>query len=122
MATLSEVAHEWFTAASLGDLLEELTLRNAAGAEKRNIALSREDYAKQKRFSPEFVRLLSETTSRSFHSWIRARAENTFGLFEEDLDQVLQLKRQQAELAGYEAYPYDALADEFKGLHRRPLG
>ena len=115
MATLAEIAHEWVTAASLGDLLIELSGRNdLSAAGQRNIALSLEDYTKQKKISPEFIRLLSETTSRSFHSWIRARSANSFALFEEDLDQVLQLKKQQAELAGYKQHPYDALLDEFE--------
>jgi len=115
MATLSEIAHEWLTAASLGDLLVELNNRgDLPSDEKRNVALSLEDYNKQKKFSPAFIRLLSETTSRSFHSWIRARSANSFALFEEDLDKVLQLKRQEAELAGYKQHPYDALLDEFE--------
>ncbi|HMH22920.1 MAG TPA: carboxypeptidase M32 [Puia sp.] len=115
MATLSEIAHEWFTAASLGDLLTELNNRgDLSPGEKRNISLSLEDYNKQKRFSPAFIRLLSETTSRSFHSWIRARSANSFALFEEDLDKVLQLKREEAELAGYQQHPYDALLDEYE--------
>src|SRR5882724_1111878 len=115
MATLSEIAHEWLTSSGLGDLLAELNGRaDLSPEEKRNITLSLEDYTKQRKFSPEFIRLLSETTSRSFHSWIRARSANSFALFEEDLDKVLQLKRQEAELAGYKEHPYDALLDEFE--------
>jgi carboxypeptidase Taq len=115
MATLAEIAHEWFTAPGMGDLLRELSARDdlQAGGQ-RNVALSLEDYDKQKKFSPEFVRLLSETTSRSYHSWIQARSANSFALFQEDLNKVLQLKRQQAELAGYERHPYNALLDEFE--------
>jgi carboxypeptidase Taq len=115
IATLAETAHEWLTAASLGDLLVELNGRDdLQPEERRNIALSLEDYTKQKRFSPEFIRVLSETTSRSFHSWIRARSANAFSLFEEDLGKLLLLKRQEAELAGYKQHPYDALLDEFE--------
>jgi carboxypeptidase Taq len=115
IATLSETAHEWLTSPVLGDLLTELNARGGLQApEQRNIALSLEDYTKQKKFSPEFIRLLSETASRSFHSWIKARHANSFSLFEEDLDQLIRLKRQQADLAGYSGHPYDALLDEFE--------
>jgi carboxypeptidase Taq len=115
IATLAETAHEWLTAPGLGGLLFELNARgDLQPEEKRNVALSLEDYTKQKKFSPEFIRVLSETSSRSFHSWIRARSANSFSLFEEDLDKLLQLKRQEAELAGYARHPYDALLDEFE--------
>ncbi|HEX9511049.1 MAG TPA: carboxypeptidase M32 [Puia sp.] len=115
LATLSEIAHEWLTAGSLGDLLGELNARgDLSDDQQRNVALSLEDYTKQKKFSPAFVRLLSETTSRSFHAWIKARSANSFALFKEDLKKLVELKRQEAELAGYEQHPYNALLDQFE--------
>jgi carboxypeptidase Taq len=115
MATLSQTAHEWSIDPGLGALLTELKDRSDLGVkEQRNVALSFEDYTKQTKFTPEFIHLLSETTARSFHSWIRARSANSFALFEADLDQLLQLKRQEAELAGYEGHPYNALLDQFE--------
>ena len=115
IATLAEIAHGFFTAPGLGNLLEELNGRNDLGeAEKRNVELSREDYTRQKKFSPAFVRLLSETVSRSFHSWMEARKANSFAVFEKDLAILLELKKEEAELAGYQEHPYDALLDEFE--------
>jgi carboxypeptidase Taq len=115
IATLSETSHEWLVAARLGALLNDLNDRNdLRPEEKRNVALSLEDYNKQKKFSPEFIRLLSETTSRSWHSWIKGRQANSFALFGNDLAQLVELKRQEAELAGYAGHPYDALLDEFE--------
>jgi carboxypeptidase Taq len=115
LASLTEVAHEWLTGASLGDLLTELHARNdLSGERQRNVALSLEDYTQQKKFTPAFIRLLSETTSRCFHSWIRARSANSFSLFKGDLDKLLQLKREEAERAGYEGHPYNALLNQFE--------
>src|SRR6186713_599842 len=49
MATLSEIAHEWMTDTDLGDLLTELNGRGGlAEDQQRNVALSLEDYNKQK--------------------------------------------------------------------------
>ena len=115
MATLSEIAHEWMTDTGLGDLLRELNGRgDLAEDQQRNVALSLEDYDKQKKFSPAFIRLLSETGSRCFHSWLRARAANSFTIFRDDLDQMVQLKRKEADLAGYEGHPYNALLDQYE--------
>jgi carboxypeptidase Taq len=115
LATLSEIAHEWLTAPSLGELLEELFTRNDLPEDqRRNVELSREDYNKQKKFTPAFIRLMSETGSRCFHSWIQARSGNSFALFQEDLETMVRLKRQEADFAGYEQHPYNALLDQYE--------
>jgi carboxypeptidase Taq len=115
MATLSEIAHQLFTEDSLGSILEELFSRNDLSAnEKRNVELSREDYVKQKKFTADFVKKMSETVSRSFHSWLESRKQNAFGIFESNLDDLLQLKKQEADLLGFEGHPYNALLDEFE--------
>ena len=106
LATLSEIAHEWFVEPALGQLLKDLHERNDLQADQqRNITLSLEDYEKQKKFSPAFIRRLSEASSRSFHSWLQARAANSFALFKDDLQHMVQLKKEEAELAGYEKHP-----------------
>ncbi len=115
LASLSEIAHEWLTALGLGDLLQELHGRgDLAEDQRRNVELSLEDYNKQKKFSPAFIRRLSETSSRSFHSWLKARAANSFLLFKDDLQEMVTLKKEEAELAGYEQHPYNALLDNFE--------
>jgi len=115
LATLSEIAHEWFTAPAFGQLLEELHGRqDLADDQQRNVALSLEDYKKQKKFTPAFVRTLSEASSRCFHTWLEARAKNSFAVYSPELQNMIGLKKQEAELAGYEQHPYNALLDQYE--------
>jgi carboxypeptidase Taq len=115
LATLTEIAHEWFVDPSLGQLLEDLNSRgDLEASQHRNVQLSLEDYNKQKKFTPAFIRRLSEASSHSFHSWIQARSANSFALFKDDLQQLVQLKKEEADLAGYEGHPYNALLDQFE--------
>lgn len=115
LATLSEIAHEWFIDPSLGQLLQELFSRgDLADDQRRNIDLSLEDYNKQKKFTPAFIRRLSEASSRSFHSWLQARNTNSFALFKDELEKMVALKKEEAALAGYEQHPYNALLDQFE--------
>lgn len=114
IATLSELAHEHFTADSLGALLQELNGRDdLAAIEKKNVALTWEDYSKQKKFTPAFVRELTETVNRCFHSWLEARKANSFSLFAGELSKLIVLKRQEAQLLGYGQHPYDALLNDY---------
>jgi len=115
LASLSEIAHKLFTEEKLGEILNELSARNDLAAdEKRNVELTLEDYNRNKKYSSEFVRKLTEQINRSFHSWIEARRKNSFAFFENDLSQLIELKKQEADLLGYEKHPYNALVDEFE--------
>jgi carboxypeptidase Taq len=115
IATLSQEAHRLFTSDSLGRLLEELGGRNnLSEEEKANLTLSLEDFTKQKKYPPAFVRTLSETASKSYHAWICARKENRFALFEKDLGALISLKKQETEILGYSSHPFDALLNEFE--------
>lgn len=114
-ATLAEMAHLLFTKAKTGELLEALYERDdLRDNERKNIELSLYDYNKGKKLPAAFVRQLSETTSQSYQSWIEARKANSFDLFEKDLDLMIRLKKQEAELLGYEEHPYNALLNEYE--------
>ncbi len=57
---------------------------------------------------------MSETVSRSFNAWNQAKKESRFDLFENELAELVILKKEETELLGYQKHPYDALMDEFE--------
>ncbi len=118
IATLSEIAHAHFSSDELGDLLQEL---NGSGdlteKEKKNISLTLDDYNKNKKYSPAFVRNMSEQITRSFHAWMEARKKNDFVVFKPELEKLLQLKKEEAHILGFKGHIYNAHLDEHdKGL------
>jgi carboxypeptidase Taq len=115
VATLSGIAHELFTAESFKNILQELNTSNDLDElQKKNIELSWYDYTQQQKLTGDFVRQLSEATSKSFQSWMTARKENSFSLFTPDLSTLVELKKQEAELLGYEQHPYNALLNQYE--------
>ena len=115
IATLSVIAHEWFTNPSFGDLLETLKLQDDLGWEqRRNVSETLRDYSRQKKYPSSFVERMSLATSKAFNAWQSARKNKDFKLFEEALTQVVNLKREEVDLVGYDGHPYNALADEFE--------
>ena len=118
IATLTEIAHQQFTDEKIGALLNELMSKDdLSDKEKRNVQLSLEDFNKANKFTSHFVRQMSETVNKSFHAWIQARKDNSFSVFENPLDDLIQLKKQEADLLGYQNHPYNALMNDFdKGL------
>src|SRR5690606_1777936 len=79
-----------------------------------NIRLSLEDYLKGKKLPTSFISRVTEQTSAGYDAWIRARNENSFGIYAPELARMIALKIEQAELYGFEQHPYDALMDEYE--------
>ncbi len=111
-----EVRNSLFAAGAghIGKYAELLSKNDLSAKQKRNVELTQEDYAKNKKYSSEFVRSLSEQVNKAFHSWIDARKKNDFGVYKKDLDVLIQLKKQETDILGYEHHPYNALLDEFE--------
>lgn len=115
VATLSEMAHKAFTSEHLSSLLKELISRNdLTEVQQKNVALSWQDFEKQMKYSSAFVRKMSEITSQSFNAWIDARAQKDFSVFSKPLEQLVALKREEAEILGYENHAYNALLNEYE--------
>src|SRR3954465_1183290 len=61
ISSLSEISHRLFSEESFGNLLEDLLSKDGLTPEqKRNVELTHEDYVKNKKYSAEFVRTLSD--------------------------------------------------------------
>lgn len=118
IATLSEIAHEMFTAERMGNLLQELSAGSGLNEKQaRNVSLSLYDFEKNRRLPVAFVRKMSEAINKSFHAWIQARKENDFRVFLPLLHEIIELKKQEADLLGYEGHPYNALMNDYdRGL------
>ncbi|TDX00411.1 carboxypeptidase M32 [Dinghuibacter silviterrae] len=115
LATLSELAHERFTGEEMGALLRSLGGANGLNpCEARNVALSLEDYTREQKLPSDFVRTLSAATSAAFQAWIASREANDFSVFAPHLDKLVTLKRQEADLKGYEGHPYNALLNDYE--------
>jgi carboxypeptidase Taq len=113
LATLATRAHEWLTSDKYGDLLHQLSSKDdLTDEQKNNVRLSLEDYEKNKKLPSSFVDELTRQTSASYNAWIQARRENKYSVYEPELAKMVALKKQQADLYGYEKDPYDALLDD----------
>lgn len=115
LATLSETAHEWATDSSFEKLVSQLKESNDLNPlQRKNIALSYEEISRRQKLSSSFVRRLSEAVSRAFHQWIAARKANDFKVFEGALEQLVALKKEEADQLGYEGHIYNALIYEYE--------
>ncbi|MBN8702567.1 MAG: carboxypeptidase M32 [Bacteroidetes bacterium] len=115
IATLASVSHQLSTDNNLGSLLTALSKdATLTTKQKRNVELSLKDYNKSIKLPSDFVELMSKTVSESFVAWQKAKTTNDFSVFAPKLHELVELKKKQADLMGYENHPYDALIDTYE--------
>lgn len=118
LATLEGVLHERLTQPQVGNLLD--SLEASAASETLNQidqALLREmrrEYDRAVKLPNEFVREMARSTSEALEIWRRAREEDRFRDFAPALEHIIALKREEADLVGFQAHPYDALLDRYE--------
>jgi carboxypeptidase Taq len=116
VATLSGMAHELFVDPVLEETLHSLKENPEAlsPARQKNIERTLQDLSRVKKLNTAFVIERSKAVSETYHAWLQAREANSFASYKDKLERLVDIKRQEAELVGYEQHPYDALLDEFE--------
>ena len=114
-ATLSRLAHQKFTDARVGELLESLRpLENESDPDSFEAALirvTRRDWEKAARVPSEFEARLSEHLALAYEVWTRARPENNWELVRPLLEKTLDLSREYASFFPHQ-HPADPLIDD----------
>ena len=107
IATLERLAHEKFTSAAIGKLLDDLRPYEESlpydSDEASLIRVTRRDYERAIKVPPAFVAEFSDHRSTSFQVWTKARPENDFARVQPYLEKTLDLSRRLADFfPGYE--------------------
>ena len=115
ISTLSGIGHEMSVDKELGNLLKKLhKSKELDKKQSRNVEESYKDYKQSKKYTTEFVELLSKTTSECFQAWQKAKQQSDFKIFAPHFTKMVKLKRQEAEMLGYKKHPYNALLDQYE--------
>jgi len=117
LTTLSSLAHEYFTAPEIGNLLTEA--ENApgldpAGEDAALLRKVRREYDQSVKLPAAFVQEHSEASSLCFDAWTRCKPADDFETFRPHLEKMVELTRREAEYLGYAEQPYDALLNKYE--------
>ncbi len=118
LALLAGMVHEQATDPEIGNLLIELEANadfSEDSFEQANIRESRHEYDRATKLPRRLVEELSRVATLSHHAWVEARKTNQFKDFLPWLEQMIDLKREEASAIGYEGTnAYDALLDGYE--------
>jgi carboxypeptidase Taq len=113
---LTGMHHQRSTDPRLTDLLHILEnsdlVRDAQSVEAINVRELRRHYERFRRLPRRLVEALAHATTLGQQAWCLARQKDDYAVFAPWLEQVVALKREEAEAVGYTAVSYDALLEE----------
>ena len=115
---LAGLIHDRATSPRIGELLDQLTDAKdieSGSPQAANIRETRRVFDRERKLPKRLVEEMSRVSSLSQQAWIEARKADDFGRFQPWLEQVVALKREEAEAVGYgDGVPYDALLDTYE--------
>jgi carboxypeptidase Taq len=118
LATVTRLSHQLFTSDEIGRLLDNLEGYEASlpaeSDEASLIRVSRRDWQKARKVSPELAAEIARAGAAGYQSWVKARAANDFKSFLPFLETMIELKRRYVECFPDVAEPYDALLDDYE--------
>jgi carboxypeptidase Taq len=127
LSTLSRLAHEMVTSDRTARLLEdaenEIQGADYDSDEASMLRVFRHEYEEATRLPSAFVAEHTRQIVLAHETWVKARAEKSFAIYEDTLRRVVDLTLQEAEYLGYEAHPYDALLGKYeRGMTAQRVG
>jgi carboxypeptidase Taq len=118
LATLNRIIHEKLTSDEIGELIDklkpEMSSLDPDSDEARLVKNVNREYEKQRKVPSDWVAEFSRATSIAQESWKKARQKSDFALFQNDLTNVLELRRQYAQFFVPYDHIYDPLLDDFE--------
>ena len=121
LSVLSQVLHRMITKPEIETLLSKIEKHSDYESlnelQKRNVYLVRKTYDEQTKLPEKLVAETAKQEAIAIDIWKKAKAKKNFAMFKPELERMLDLKRQAAEiLMGVKgtATPYDALIDIYE--------
>jgi len=121
LSLLTRIHHQMSTDPKIGKLLATIqatpTYESLGQTEKRNIYLINKNYREQTSLPEKLVAELAKQEAITVNVWKKAKAQKNFSLFKPDLQKLLNLSKEAAEIlmkVKETKTPYEALIDNFE--------
>jgi carboxypeptidase Taq len=118
LATINTIAHQKFTSAEMGSLLDDLKTwaegLDHDSEEYRLIKVTARDYDKRTRIPSSFVAEFAQVTAVAQQAWMEARAKSDFSIFRPHLEKIVDLNHRYVSFFPPAEHPYDTLLDNFE--------
>jgi len=118
MALVRGIYHERVTDPKIGKLLTDLktptNFDKLTDLEKRNIELFQRDYDKITKIPTSFAKEQTKHGALATQKWKEAKSKADYSLFRNELEKMIELKKQEAAYLNPDGDPYNVLLDNYE--------
>ena len=113
---LARLAHQKNTDPEYIELVDRLAGQQdtLAEADRVNVREVKRRLDRARKLPTDFVAEVAGLEASTFAAWVDARAADSFAAVAPALERLVELRRQETELVGFDEHPYDALLDVFE--------
>ncbi|HEY3244677.1 MAG TPA: carboxypeptidase M32 [Phycisphaerae bacterium] len=113
LALVAALIHQRRTDPRVGELLAKAE-QDGDPIRTTNVRETKRIHERAVRIPTELIARIARVSAHAKDAWAKARADSNFPAFVPHLSELLELKRQVADLIGYKGERYDALLDEYE--------
>lgn len=113
-SALSEVIYDRVTSDKLQKLIQETESEDLSSEQEAVLREIRRDHERSKKVSRDLVSKLSKKRSETEEAWREAREEDDFSIFQEALEEMVELNREYASQINDEEEPYKVLYRDYE--------
>lgn len=113
-ALLSSIGHRLATSRELQEAVKALDSENLSDIDKALVRYWKKELGVSLSLSSEFIEKLSIAKNKAHYSWMKAREESDFSIYEEDLSSLLELTKERMRLIGKGKSLYDTALDLYE--------
>jgi len=113
-AAISSARHDLLTRDSTGRLIDEAAKDADTRQERALVREARRAHERSNRVPDELVDQISRATSNAHTSWVEAKHASDFAAFSDDLDRIVELKREYAHAIDPDRDPYAVLFEDYE--------
>jgi carboxypeptidase Taq len=114
LSTLSSISHEMLTDEETAELLDAAESQELDDEQQAVVRELRRDYERANAVPQELVEDISSTSSEALGAWEEAKANDDFETFAPYLEELVELRREQAEHIDPDRNPYEVLFEEYE--------
>ncbi len=118
MAFLASLAHQKFTDPKVGELLSAVEASDLVSDPVSDSAANarelRRAYDRATKIPQSLVEELARVTTQAQQVWEQAKKKNDYASYRPLLEQIVKLKRDEADAVGYKDHRYNALIEEYE--------
>lgn len=115
MSTLETMAHDLLVKPEVGELLNDLSEdASLDDLQQASVRIFKHEHDKSTKVPADLVRALAEARGNAYQAWAEARPKADFEMLRPHIEELISLRKQEADAVGWEDERYDALLDDFE--------